>query len=183
MKYIRWTFPVLITFGLLLPGRAVAGSENWRHASDIGVGALLAASVGLPLADGDRAGAWQAVESFVAASLVTEGLKAGVPRVRPDGSDSHSFPSGHTSRSFAAAASLMRRQGSRVGLPALGVAALVGVARVEADRHYWSDAAVGAVVGAAAGFLITSGRDEAEAVAVRPWGDFHGGGFQVRFRF
>lgn len=173
----------MITFGLLLPGRTVAGSENWRQVSDIGVGALLAASVGLPLADGDGAGAWLAVESFVAASLVTEGLKAGVPRVRPDGSDSHSFPSGHTSRSFAAATSLMRRQGSQVGLPALGVAGMVGVARVEGDRHYWSDVGVGAALGVAAGCLFTSEPEESDTVVVRAWGGGRGGGFNVQFRF
>ena len=33
------------------------------------------------------------------------------PELRPDGSDRKSFPSGHTSMSFAAAATLFNRQG------------------------------------------------------------------------
>ena len=183
MKPILWTLPMSIALSLALPGHAVAGSEDWRRTSDIGVGLLMTAAVGLPIADGDQAGAWQALASFVAASLVTQGLKAGIPRMRPDGSDSHSFPSGHTSRSFAAAASLTRRRGRAVGVPALGVAALVGVARVEGDKHYWSDVTVGAAVGVAAGLLITSEPDEAESVAVRAWGGHRGGGFAVRVQF
>src|SRR3546814_3471276 len=46
------------------------------------------------------------------------GLKEVFPSRRPDGSDDKSFPSGHTSTSFAAAATLHNRYGWEAGLPA-----------------------------------------------------------------
>jgi len=109
---------------------AAAADADWRAFSDVAAGALVAASVAVPVVDGDRDGTWQAVRSAAAVSLYTEGLKAVVHEQRPDGSGDDSFPSGHTARSFAAATTLWVRQGAAVGVPALALAGLVGVARV-----------------------------------------------------
>ena len=162
---------------------AAADEETWQNVSDVGVASLLLLSVGLPAAEGDWTGALQATESFVVASLVTEGLKALFPRLRPDGADDKSFPSGHTSRSFAAASTLYERQGSGVGIPAFVVAGLVGVARVEGDKHYWGDVAAGAVIGTASGFLMTDAPAEPSSVAIVPWGTSRSGGITVSVSF
>ncbi|HNR78204.1 MAG TPA: phosphatase PAP2 family protein, partial [Parvularculaceae bacterium] len=103
------------------------------------------------------------------------------PRMRPDGSDDRSFPSGHTSVSFAAAATLTNRYGWKVGLPAHALAAFVGASRVKARKHHVSDVLVGAAIGELSGFLITSKLND--NVAIIPWADAEGGGVLVTGRF
>lgn len=165
------------------PGSAYAkGEKTWDTASSIGAYGLAAVAIGLPLIRKDTNGTLQAAGSVAAAQLVTFGLKEAFPELRPDGSDRKSFPSGHTSMAFAAAASLYNRQGQSIGIPALAVATFVGVARVQADKHHWYDVVAGAAIGGAAGFLITRDRPERTAMLI-PWGDSRGGGMTVAMRF
>ncbi len=162
---------------------AVAGTSGWKTASDIGAYSLITTSIGVPALRGDTAGAWQAAGSFGATSIATEGLKQTFPRTRPDGSNRKSFPSGHTSRSFAAAATLLNREGPALGVPAFLVASFVGVARVEGKKHYWSDVIVGAGIGTGIGLLLTKKRDEGSQAAFLPWADTKGAGLSVAARF
>jgi membrane-associated phospholipid phosphatase len=173
-----------LAFALAAPALIVAGpagANGWDDAGTAGEGLLVATALGLPALKGDGRGALQAVESLGAAFLVTEALKRTVAERRPDGSDRRSFPSGHSSASFAAAATLQQRYGWKVGIPATLVAGFVGVARVEAHKHFWHDVVAGAAIGEAAGWLLTSPRDD--RVHVLPWGDAHGGGVDVAVRF
>lgn len=173
------------TLGLVLAlGTATlasASDKGWDDASTVARNVIVAAALGVPLVKGDGQGALQAAGSLGAAELVTVGLKEAFPETRPDGSDRKSFPSGHTSLSFAGAATLQNRYGWKVGLPAQLVASFVGFARVKADKHHWYDVVVGAAIGEASGFLITSRRDA--DVRVMPWGDSKGGGVVVAARF
>jgi membrane-associated phospholipid phosphatase len=167
--------------GLCWSGPALADTKGWADASDVGRAALVAAALGVPLVQGDGDGALQAAGSIVAAGAVSYGLKEAFPELRPDRSDRKSFPSGHTSVSFAGAATLQNRYGWKVGLPAQFVAAFVGFARVKADKHHWYDVVAGAAIGEASGFLITSRHDA--NVRVIPWGDTKGGGLTMAARF
>ncbi|NBR31148.1 MAG: phosphatase PAP2 family protein [Sphingomonadaceae bacterium] len=167
----------------LLATPAVAGTSEWKTASDIGAYGLITTSIGLPALRGDGAGAWQAAGSFGVTSIATEGLKQAFPRTRPDSSNRKSFPSGHTSRSFAAAATIMNREGPALGVPAFLVASFVGVARVEGKKHYWTDVIVGAGIGTGIGLLVTKKRDEASQAAFLPWADTQGAGVTVAARF
>jgi membrane-associated phospholipid phosphatase len=151
---------------LLAQPAAASSQDDWATVSDIGRGALVAWSLGVPLVDGDTDGALQAAGSIGAAGLLTIGLKETFPEMRPDGSDNKSFPSGHTSVSFAAASSILERRGAAEGVPALVLASLVGVARIEADKHHWYDVLVGAGIGTASGLLLTHRLDEGEVVTV-----------------
>ncbi|MEZ5708049.1 MAG: phosphatase PAP2 family protein [Blastomonas sp.] len=160
---------------------AQASEKGWDDAGSVARTALVAAAIGIPAVQDDWDGALQGGGSVLAASLVTTGMKETFPRLRPDGSDDKSFPSGHTSVSFAAAASLHNRYGWEVGIPAQLVAAFVGLSRVEAKRHHVSDVLVGAAIGEAAGFLITSKKDE--NVRIFPWGDTKGAGVTMVARF
>ncbi len=159
----------------------VASEKGWDDAGTIARDALVLSAIGLPVVKGDWEGALQGGGSIAAASVVTYGLKEAIPSVRPDGSDDKSFPSGHTSTAFAAAASLHNRYGWEVGLPAQLVAAFVGVSRVEAKRHRVRDVLVGAAIGQASGFLITSRANE--NVVIMPWGDTNSAGVTVAARF
>ncbi|MFO0974278.1 MAG: phosphatase PAP2 family protein [Phycisphaerae bacterium] len=69
------------------------------------------------------------------------------------------FPSGHTSSSFAVATVLNEAYGPFVGVPMYGVATLVGVSRLDDREHYLSDVAFGAVMGTVIGHAVASGRD------------------------
>lgn len=156
-------------------------NNTWDDASSIGRDALVVAALGLPLLNRDWKGGLQAAASIGVAFGVTEGLKQAFPERRPDNSGNDSFPSGHTSAAFAAAATLENRYGWQAGFPAFVVASFVGVARVEANKHHWYDVAVGAVIGTGSGFLITTKRNS--QVRFVPWADSNGAGFLFGTRF
>lgn len=165
-----------------VPQTALAGSEKtWDDASNIGEGLLLAAAFGLEAGKKDWHGGVQTLASTAGAFAITQGLKQAFPEIRPDRNGDDSFPSGHTAVSFAAAASLQNRYGWKVGLPAHAAAAFVGLARVEAKRHFWYDVVAGAAIGEATGLLLTTRQDQ--SVQVIPWGDAHGGGASVIAHF
>jgi membrane-associated phospholipid phosphatase len=166
---------------LLLATPAEASDKGWATASDIGRGALVATALGLPSVQGDWEGTKQAAFSLGATFAVTSGLKLVVEEERPDHSDDKGFPSGHTSSSFAAAATLHKRHGWEVGVPAHIVATFVGVARVKADKHFVHDVIAGAAIGEAAGWLLTSRKND--KIQWLPWGNSHGGGIAVAMRF
>ena len=171
----------LSAIALIYATPAEAGRDDWDRASDIALGGLLTSAVLVPTAQGDWKGLEQAVITWGVAETVTTWFKENLPEERPDGSDHKSFPSGHTSQSFAAAGSLHRRYGWKVGMPAHAVATFVGVARVKAKKHYVHDVLVGAAIGETAAWLITKPRHE--NVQWLPWGDAHGGGVAVSYKF
>jgi PAP2 superfamily len=87
--------------------------------------------------------------------LVTAGLKVATRRDRPHGPSHASFPSGHTSSAFSAATVAMRYYGLKAAIPGYLAATLVGVSRLDADQHYFSDVVAGAAVGYIVGRTVT----------------------------
>ena len=172
----------VVATALTLSAPAVASHKDWDTASTIGGGALGLWSVGVPVLTGDGKGALQAGLSVGAAYAVSTGLKEIFPETRPDGSDTRSFPSGHTAAAFGAATSIWERRGAGEGIPAVALAAFVGVARVKADKHHWYDVVAGAAVGTASGLLLTHPLAD-KHVALSPWVDSTGGGATVDFAF
>ena len=176
----RFVIPA-VAAALLLAAPAHASDKDWATASDIGRDALVVTALGLPAVQGDWQGTKQAAFSMGAAFAVTSGLKLVIEEERPDESNDKSFPSGHTSVSFAAAATLHKRYGWEIGLPAHVVATFVGVARVKADKHFVHDVIAGAAIGEASGWLLTDRKND--RVQWLPWGDAHSGGVTVAMRF
>lgn len=86
--------------------------------------------------------------------VINTAIKWTVRRERPTGSP-HSFPSGHTSATFATAAVLEHHLGWRAGAVAYGVAAFVGWARVRTYQHWMSDVVFGAAVGVVSGRSVS----------------------------
>ena len=78
--------------------------------------------------------------------LVTFGLKGLVTEERPNG-EPHSFPSAHSSTTFAAAEFVRKEYGWTWGLPAYLAAGFAGYSRIEAHEHWWHDVAAGAAIG------------------------------------
>lgn len=140
----------------------VFAAADQARASDLIETAGTVLSIGLPVAAGgltfsndDGLGRLQLAASELATFGVTYGLKAVVDESRPDGG-SQSFPSAHTSVSFAAADFMRKRYGWEYGAPAFALAGFVGYSRVEANRHHVHDVLAGAAIGILAGELLTT---------------------------
>ena len=88
------------------------------------------------------------VEAQVVNGVLTQGIKYVADRTRPNGG-SHSFPSGHTSATFATADVLEQRFGWKVGLFAYAGGVYVSLARITEREHYPSDVVFGAALGIA----------------------------------
>lgn len=97
----------------------------------------------------------QSLEAVLLTELTVLGMKYAVGRDRPDGSNSRSFPSGHSAGTFALATVLQRNYGLKVGIPAYAAAGFVAFSRVDGDVHHVSDVVFGAALGAALGWTIT----------------------------
>lgn len=172
--------------GLLAAG-ALAGPvqadslDGWRTAGRVGEAGLVATVLGKTIAEEDGAGARQFAFGMGTTVASTEALKRLVGSERPNGRDDRSFPSGHTSISFAAAGHLHARYGWEWGAPAIIVASFVGLSRVEAREHRWEDVIAGALLGTAAAHVFASPRDA--RVRLLPWGDTQGGGVVARMVF
>ena len=81
---------------------------------------------------------------------VTEAVKLGVARMRPDGTTANSFPSGHSATAYLGATWLQVEYGDRypwIGACGYTVAAATALQRVLANRHWTTDTFAGAVVG------------------------------------
>lgn len=92
-----------------------------------------------------------ATSAIIANGLCTYGIKFITGRIRPDGANRRSFPSGHTSSSFLAATIADDLYGSKIGLPAYLLAGLTGLSRIHDNKHYLSDVIFGASLGIALG--------------------------------
>ena len=69
---------------------------------------------------------------------------------RPDGSDRHSFPSGHTATAFMTATLLAKEYGKRspwIGFGAYTTASATGLMRMANNKHWLSDVLTGAGIG------------------------------------
>lgn len=128
-----------------------------------------------------------ALESFVLASLLVRIPKNLAGRQRPDNwrgdgpfsffgpLQGNSFPSGHTTASFAIASVFANqyRDTKWVPVATYTVATLVGLSRIYDNKHWLSDVIAGAVVGTLVGNLV-SNRKDISKISVIP---FKEGGF------
>jgi membrane-associated phospholipid phosphatase len=89
----------------------------------------------------------QLVETFFWTAGSTLALKMATGRIRPDRSDDQSLPSAHASLSFGTAGVIAWRYPWYVGVPSLAAASAVTFSRVDLNRHYASDVALGAGLG------------------------------------
>lgn len=108
------------------------------------------------------------IRAQILTQSMTAAIKLSVGRDRPDGTQ-YSFPSGHSSVTFATATVLHQNLGWKVGIPAYGLATYVAASRVHDRRHFLSDVAFGAALGIVAGRAVTVGSGDLKfAVAPAP---------------
>ncbi len=116
-------------------------------------------------------------------------LKALVGRIRPDenlGPDGFrpfrikdsSFPSGHTALAFSLATSFARATPDHLSdVLFYGLATTTGFARMNDDRHWFSDVLGGAIIGTLSARLITPSKNGGPSLSATP------GGMGIRFEF
>lgn len=91
---------------------------------------------------------------YTASNLLAGGIvyrtKVATGRERPDGSNNHSFPSGHTQTVFVAAEFLhqeYKNQSVWISVGGYSMATLIGASRVYNNKHWVSDVVAGAGIG------------------------------------
>lgn len=88
--------------------------------------------------------------SFILCSGTTYLLKHSIHKMRPDGTDNRSFPSGHTAIAFSGATVLHKEFGKTspwISVAGYTVATITAMDRVRRNRHHWEDVATGAAIG------------------------------------
>jgi len=143
-----WAFGAIPegTLGDLSDGLSTIGSAAVVLPALIGT---FAAGKGLRKPGMTRTAA-QMTQAILLSGLFVTPTKIAIGRQRPDGSNQHSYPSGHTATAFAVAGVLRHEYGVAGAIPGYAFAALMGVARIEGRKHYLSDVIAGAAIGAMA---------------------------------
>jgi membrane-associated phospholipid phosphatase len=141
-------------------GRMFSAGETLGSAS-VQMAAAVATQVIGKVSGNRRVGAIGAdlVRAQIVTQTLTAGIKMSARRTRPDGTQ-FSLPSGHASTTFATATVLQRHLGWKAGVPAYALATYVAASRVQKQRHYLSDVALGATLGIVAGRSVTIGRGD-----------------------
>ncbi|NOZ22551.1 MAG: phosphatase PAP2 family protein [Planctomycetes bacterium] len=108
-------------------------------------------------------------EALILNGVTTLILKGAVGRTRPNGRN-YSFPSGHSSSSFATAAVLSGMYGPRVGIPLYLLSSFIAFSRLDGHDHYLSDVIFGSALGYVIGRTVTKTHErEVLGFEVAPW--------------
>lgn len=126
-----------------------------RTSTDVVAVALPATALAVTLIERDWEGLKEGALSAAVTAGVTLGLKYIVKENRPDFSNRHSFPSGHSAVTFASATYIGRRYGWKWSIPAYALSTYTAWGRVYGRKHHWWDVAAGAAIGAASTMLFT----------------------------
>lgn len=135
---------------------AIGGHRRGQWAADV-LQLVPDLAMVVPLGADSRYSWRERVALTVTGELITEVIVQPVKRLvdspRPDGSDNHSFPSGHAARAFMGAELLRASYGTWGGVAGYGVALVTAGLRIAADRHTLTDVIGGAGVGIASARL------------------------------
>lgn len=188
MKKILIIICILLTAGVhafgadpvFVPSRS---QKRVATSTDVIAMALPVATLAGVLIERDWKGLIQGVETAGATAAATLILKYSIKETRPDYSNTHSFPSGHTAVGFATAAFLQRRYGWAFGAPAYALSAYVGWGRVFSKKHHVWDVVAGAVIGAGSAYIFTTPFAKEHNLQISPVSDGRSIGAYASFEF
>ncbi len=120
-------------------------------------------------------------EGLASSTIVTQALKLGTQRQRPDSATATSFPSGHTQVSFASATSLTLSYGWGIGIPMFALGVFTGLSRLADNAHWLSDVTAGATVGIIFGRAGFKHHFNLKPIVINDGGQ--GGGLVAQWRF
>ena len=160
---IAYTSAPLIAMGLIVKGqnkhfRSLRNDylpKFRRHVDDYLQYAPAAVLLGMKSAGVESRSSWGRMltsDAFSAALMagMVNSLKFTTKVRRPDGTDRHSYPSGHTATAFMTATMLTKEYGHKnpwIGIGAYGVASATGLMRMANNKHWLSDVLTGAGIG------------------------------------
>ncbi len=183
---------ILMAFLLALPLHAYSAEPAFtptgtqkgiRTSTDVMAVALPAAALAVTLIERDWTGLKEGVFTAAATAGATLILKYSIKENRPDFSNTHSFPSGHSSVTFAAATYIGRRYGWKWSIPAYALSAYTAWGRVYGKKHHWWDVAAGAAIGAASAMIFTHPYLQKHEVALVPAVSETSAGAMLSFAF
>lgn len=154
-----------------------------RTSGDILMFVTPVASLATVLALQDWQGLKQGAFAGVTAVGLTFALKYIVDKERPDHSDNHSFPSMHTTVSFAGAAFIQRRYGWKWGIPAYLLSTYVGWSRVYGKKHDWWDVTAGAAIGVGSAYIFTRSFARKHELTISPVAGYGHYGIYASMKF
>ena len=154
-----------------------------RTSTDVIAVALPATALAVTLIKQDWEGLKEGALSAAVTAGVTLGLKYIVKEQRPDFSNRHSFPSGHSAVTFASATYIGRRYGWKWSIPAYALSTYTAWGRVYGRKHHWWDVAAGAAIGAAGSMLFTHPYMRKHEAALVPMVTDTSAGFAMGFSF
>jgi membrane-associated phospholipid phosphatase len=114
-----------------------------------------------------RAATYDLSQAIIVNQVWTQALKVAIRRERPDESNRVSFPSGHSSNAYCAAAVIVRHY-PRLAVPAYATASYIAVSRMAANKHHFSDIVAGAGFGYGVGRLVTRRNSRAPDAPAAP---------------
>jgi membrane-associated phospholipid phosphatase len=94
-----------------------------------------------------RSLSYSLVQGTIMSALITQSSKTGFRRLRPNGEDHGSFPSGHAADSFLFATVFAEHYGWKAAIPGYAIAAYVAASRLEERKHHLTDVAAGSAIG------------------------------------
>jgi membrane-associated phospholipid phosphatase len=154
-----------------------------------GFSVIVPATLGLFVAgrfshdSGFRAFSYDAGQAMLVTGVYTGILKKAVSRQRPDGSDTLSFPSGHSSTAFALATVADRHYGWKVAVPSYLAASAIALSRISNNKHHLTDILAGATIGVISARTVVRVNGETRGrqrrFALGPMTDPQGGGVGV----
>lgn len=154
-----------------------------RTSTDVIAVALPAAALATTLIKQDWEGLKEGAITAAVTAGVTLALKYTIKENRPDFSNNHSFPSGHSAVTFAASTYIGRRYGWKWSIPAYALSAYTAWGRVYGKKHHWWDVAAGAAIGAASSLIFTHPYMQKHETAIVPTVSDSGAGMMLSFQF
>ena len=155
---------IILFIAMIMPFSTYAEDTNFtpsgaqkgiRTSTDVVAVALPTAALAVTLIERDWTGLKEGVFTAAATAGATLILKYSIKENRPDLSNTHSFPSGHSAVTFAAATYIGRRYGWKWSIPAYALSTYTAWGRVYGKKHHWWDVAAGAAIGAASAMIFT----------------------------
>ena len=134
---------LLATQPYLAHSELTESEQDIVDAGDVLQWALPLAAYGTTAIYKDWEGTKQYTYSLGTTVILTSLMKDTAEKMRPSSASKLSFPSGHTSAAFSAAAFVDTRYGHAWGVPFYALAAFTGYSRVVADAHHVDDVLAG----------------------------------------
>ncbi|MBU1669354.1 phosphatase PAP2 family protein [bacterium] len=150
----------------LLSTLTLSAKSKTETIGDVMLGLIPLTAYGAPLYLDDKEGEMQFYKTAGTTIASTYLLKYSVKEERPDHSDEESFPSGHTSMTFASATFIHKRYGLNYAIPAYLGSIYTGYSRIHSNKHHTHDVLAGAMLGMASSWYFTTSYKEVQVQPV-----------------